>query len=77
MTHQMLLLRTILIITITITILALSGCGRKGGLYIPSTTKSDKRESAAYLLAIPAQMADNGGNGYNTAAYYARQMIQV
>ena len=73
MTYQMLLLRTILIITITI--LALSGCGRKGGLYIPSTTKSDKRETAAYLLTIPAQMADN--DGYNTAAYYARQMIQV
>ena len=69
----MLLLRTILIITITA--LALSGCGRKGGLYIPSTTKSDKREAAVYLLAIPAQTTDNGG--YNTAAYYAQQMIQV
>ena len=73
MTYQMLLLRTILIITITT--LALSGCGRKGGLYIPATTKLDKRETATYILAIPAQMADN--DGYNTPTYNAQQMIQV
>ena len=75
MTYQMLLLRTILIITITT--LALSGCGRKGGLYIPPTTKSDKRETAAYILAIPAQMADNGSNGYNAPSDNAQQMIQT
>ena len=73
MTYQMLLLRTILIITITT--LALSGCGRKGGLYIPSTTESGKRETAAYILAIPAQMT--GGNGYNTPSDNAQQMIQI
>ncbi len=73
MTHQMLLLRTILIITITT--LALSGCGRKGGLYIPSTTELDKHESAVSLLVIPAQVVDK--DGYNTPTYNAQQMIQV